>query len=317
MYKLTTIYRLYPFTGIVFILFSMQAIAEDCQVPPGSLLPDLQTVVPKQLGIQNAHQQEVLRFSNGIANLGEGPLWMEPEFPNEGTAPENINQKAFQIFSDAKIIEDDTVPADGIHALGRCEAGEFEFHPNHNHWHIDNVAQFKVCSESSFNKAKNNGTPGNCEPFTLATSTKVTFCLIDWYKLADNTTSSDESRNFFDCETEFQGISPEWVDQYHHSVDDQDIIITGIPEGYYYLMSTTNYAAVFIEEDYSNNSSWVRFIISRDSRGNPKLSVVGDACDDKEYVEQIEQSVENLIPAQPERWKTMVEDMCGGKKTNK
>ncbi len=305
------------FIGIFIMGAASAATAAECIIPPGTLLPDLQTVVPGHLGIQNAHQQEVLRFSNGIANLGAGPLWMEPEFPNDDAPPEELNQKAFQVFSDSRIIEDDTVPADGVHALGRCEAGEFEFHPTHNHWHIDNVAQFKVCSEASFDTAKNNGNPGDCVPVTAATSTKVTFCLIDWYKLADNSTGSDESRNFFDCETEFQGISPEWVDQYNHAVDDQDINITGIAVGSYYLVSTTNYVGVFEEQNLDNNSSWVRFDLTRKSNGNPKIVIVEDACDDVVHLAQIQQSVEFLIPGQPERWPTMVDHMCGGKPTNR
>lgn len=38
------------------------------------LYPDLRTVVPLHLGLQNQQQQEILRFSNGIANVGAGPL---------------------------------------------------------------------------------------------------------------------------------------------------------------------------------------------------------------------------------------------------
>ena len=46
------------------------------------LLPDLQTVIPLHLQIQNAHQREILRFSNGIANTGIGDLRLRPEFPD-------------------------------------------------------------------------------------------------------------------------------------------------------------------------------------------------------------------------------------------
>jgi hypothetical protein len=38
---------------------------------PG-LLPDIRTVVPRHLGIQNQQQHDYLRFSNGIANTGAG-----------------------------------------------------------------------------------------------------------------------------------------------------------------------------------------------------------------------------------------------------
>ena len=47
-------------------------------------LPDLVTMIPQQLQIVNpakGSKREVLRFSNGIANIGEGPWRMRPEFP--------------------------------------------------------------------------------------------------------------------------------------------------------------------------------------------------------------------------------------------
>lgn len=47
----------------------------------GGLLPNLQTVVPKHLQIQNEHQREIPRFTNGIANRGPGPWRMRPEPP--------------------------------------------------------------------------------------------------------------------------------------------------------------------------------------------------------------------------------------------
>src|ERR671914_2968003 len=54
---------------------------------PGStgvgLLPDMRTVVPSHLQLVNEHQQETLRFSNGIANTGAGPWALRPDPPLE------------------------------------------------------------------------------------------------------------------------------------------------------------------------------------------------------------------------------------------
>src|SRR5215207_8095259 len=47
----------------------------------GGLYPDLQTVVPRHLGVQNTAQREYLRFANGIANTGPGHLRMRPDPP--------------------------------------------------------------------------------------------------------------------------------------------------------------------------------------------------------------------------------------------
>src|SRR5687767_5724325 len=54
---------------------------------PGGKLPDIQTVVPQHLNLVNEHQREVLRFSNLIANTGDGPWRMRPEFPLAGSNP--------------------------------------------------------------------------------------------------------------------------------------------------------------------------------------------------------------------------------------
>jgi hypothetical protein len=54
------------------------------QIPANAKLPDLMTMIPQQLQIVNPakdSKREVLRFSNGIANIGEGPWRMRPELP--------------------------------------------------------------------------------------------------------------------------------------------------------------------------------------------------------------------------------------------
>lgn len=217
------------------------------------LLPDMRTVVPKHLGIQNAQQREILRFSNGIANTGAGEWRMRPEFPL-GTTHET--QDAIQEIRDAdgNIVDEKTV-------------SQFQFHEQHNHWHIDAVALFEVRKESP---TKGSVVGGN--------SIKTTFCLIDWYKLDDNSPTTD--RVFFECSGAFQGISQGWVDQYHQATEGQQLDITGVPVGDYFLVSTANPDGNFIEADLKNNSAWVKFRLSRDSEGNAKIEVLDHSpCD--------------------------------------
>ena len=79
---------------------------------------------------------------------------------------------------------------------------------------------------------------------------------------------------FFDCYTSFQGISSGWVDQYHQSTEGQQLDLTGVPDGTdYYLVSTANYARIFTETDYTNNTAWVKFTLSSESNGNRKVTV--------------------------------------------
>ena len=67
--------RVFLFSILISIgfLFSVSlAINVDAAKKTLGLYPDLQTVVPLQLQIVNQDQREILRFSNGIANTGNG-----------------------------------------------------------------------------------------------------------------------------------------------------------------------------------------------------------------------------------------------------
>lgn len=212
------------------------------------LYPDLRTVVPQHLNLVNEHQRTILRFSNGIANTGDGPWALRPDFQ-----PEVVN--AIQEIRDA----DGNVVREHL-------ASTFQFHEAHNHWHIGDIALFEVRA----------GSPTG--PVVGGNSIKVTFCLIDWYKLEDN--SPTKEREFFDCYTSYQGISVGWVDQYHQATDGQALDLTGVPSGTYYLVSTANYAGKFLEKDLTNNTAWTSFELYRDSNGNMKVRVVGHSpCD--------------------------------------
>ena len=60
--------------------------------------------------------------------------------------------------------------------------------------------------------------------------------------------------------------------------DGQQVDLTGVPNGTeYYLVSTSNADRVFLEQDYTNNTAWVRFTLSQSSNGNRKVTVTGNS----------------------------------------
>ena len=227
------------------------------------LYPDLRTVVPTHLGIQNQQQREILRFSNGIANTGPGPWRMRPE-PPPGSDTQVTNGVQEILDADGAVVLEQVVST-------------FEYHPAHNHWHIGDVALFEV------RKARDNGHGGDIGGVVTndrgeAQSIKTTFCLIDSYKLDDNAPTKE--RGYWDCYTSYQGISPGWADQYHQATVGQQLDLTGAPEGVYYLVSTSNPAGVFLETDPANNTAWTSFRLRRDSEGNPKITLIDhSACE--------------------------------------
>jgi len=239
---------------------------------PDGLLPDLQTAVPHHLQIQNTGGREYLRVSNAIANRGQGPWHMHSE-----------NQLSETGGTTTAVQDVWTTWAGPSDPNGRIacsfEASTFAFHPEHNPWHIGDVALFE------FRLAADNGTGGSLGSVYVndlgqAQSFKTTFCLIDWVKVDDNARTPERTYWACDRTAPYQGISVGWMDQYHQSLQGQEIDITGAPAGIYYLVSTANDSAEFIESNYDNNRAWVSLRITRDSKGNAKFTLISHSpCD--------------------------------------
>lgn len=219
----------------------------------GGLYPDMRTVVPRHLQLVHSNGRDILRFSNGIANTGAGPWAIRPFF--DLTVEPPVTRAIQEIRN-----------SDGEVVLEHG-AGEYVFHPTHNHWHIGDVAQFEIHAPSL------DPEDGPSEDVLGENSVKVTFCLIDWYALEGNSPTSE--REFWDCSRSYQGVSAGWVDQYHHATPGQDLDLTGVADGTYYLVSTANPEGVFLEADYTNNTAWTRFELYTSGKGNRKIVVTG------------------------------------------
>ncbi len=243
------------------LLIVLPGLAGKPSVSGTALYPDLRTVVPQHLNLVNEHQREILRFSNGIANTGGGPWAMRPDPPLDQAT--DFTTAIQEIRSNGSLYKCGTQPkqvTDCYTVVQEFPTSRFEFHPAHNHWHMGDVALFEV----------RKGSPTG--PVVGGNSIKTTFCLIDWYKLDDNSPASE--RVFFDCYSSYQGISVGWVDQYHQATSGQEVDLTGVPNATdYYLVSTANAERVFLEQDYTNNTAWVKFTLSQTSNGNRKVTV--------------------------------------------
>jgi Lysyl oxidase len=242
--------------AIAFAFIPVLALASGAiggKTPPAGtgLLPDLQTAVPHHFTVQNQQQRETLRFSNLIGNDGAGDLRLHPE-----SNPVTGITTGFQ----------DLLDASG-NVVSSQPVSEFVFHPQHNHWHITEVALFEI------RVGLDNGTGGRYGAVFANQSIKTTFCLIDWIQLEGNSPTGD--RNYFECAPDaLQGISAGWGDQYHHALEGQELEITGAKPGVYYLVSIANPQGNFIETDKTNNTAWTSFKLTRDSNGNAKIAEI-------------------------------------------
>ena len=236
--------------GVVLAIGGTIALAGKSSASAGGLLPDFASAIPHHFTVQNTGQEEFLRFSNGVANIGAGPFQIRPE-----NNPTTLITTGFQEVLDAS----------GAVAFDQA-VSEFVFHPAHNHWHITAVALYDVRT------ALDDGTGGSWGGIAGGQSLKTTFCLIDWIKLEGN--SNNNGRSYTECKpTARQGLSVGWVDQYHHSLEGQEVKITGIPAGIYYLVTTANPDGNFLETTPSNNTAWTSFRLTRAS-GNAKITEI-------------------------------------------
>ena len=215
-------------------------------------IPDLREAVPQQIGLQNDHQKSYLRISTSIANTGNGQWQMKAVVPATPDLPQLAEQQLLH--------------SDGSLAFSAI-VSQFEYHPAHKHFHIASVSEYQLFTASG---------PSDVNPFdgvdTGIGSEKVTFCLIDWVKISDN--SPNTERAYSACDGEFQGVSPGWMDQYHQDLEGQELEVTNLPTGYYFLVLTANPEHHFIESDFSNNSAWVLLKYINDNKGNPKFEII-------------------------------------------
>ena len=228
--------------------------------PSEAILPDITPGIPKHLNIHNQQQMEWLRFTNTWNNIGAGALEFEPIFPDPN-ADEGTTQDAFQNLYDEE--GNFGMPTEKIWT---DVVSQFEFHAAHNHWHIGNIGEFSI-------RVDDNGSPGTIAQDVNGddiASVKVGFCIADVYKYnGDNSPTSQ--RIYWDCEVGLQGIQPGWADQYHQSVEGNEINITDLPNGTYFLVHKWNPAGSFVDADDSNDESWMKFELSDDENGNRKI----------------------------------------------
>jgi hypothetical protein len=229
---------------------------ESAQTSVG-LYPDLQVVVPQHLAIQRTEGEELLYFSNGIANRGAGPLRLRADpYPEDVTT----TPLAIQEVLDA-----------GGRVVERQVVGGFVYSAEHAHWHLGDVARFEI------RVALDGGKQGRWGDL-VAERPKETMCLLDFYKLDDP--AAPAKGEYAECAPQVQGISPGWVDQYFKVIPGQQLAIGGLPAGTYYLISTANPAGRLLERPADNNTAWVSFELVREPGSAPRLVLIGHSpCD--------------------------------------
>ena len=172
-----------------------------------------------------------LRFDTAIVNVGAGPLEMR-----------GARRNRRQPMLGQQIIYGERGGKQQV-ALG-----EWEYHDEHSHWHVLNVAEYRLLDS--------RGNP-------VGEVKKVSYCLVDNRRLYPRLARSPRSRQYRGCSTSRRalklrtGISVGWADIYDRSVYDQWIDITDVPPGDYTLVNVANPLGTLMESDTSNNTTTV------------------------------------------------------------
>ena len=210
-----------------------QPVATPGTADPDLLLPDLQALPPEELAVETDARDGTrkIRFSTTTINRGEGPLDMRGAF-NPATGRTRATQRIVSRVADGVV---------------ERVAGEFVFHPGHDHWHFESFTEFELWTYR----------PGGELERQLATTGKMTFCVMDTSRIASPPPGAPTRGAYGGCGRDTQGISAGWGDTYRASTPGQELDIRGVPDGRYAIRSTADPENRLLETDDTNNSSIV------------------------------------------------------------
>jgi hypothetical protein len=223
--------------------------------------PDLITRPPTNVRLDRGGKGSAtgvrrLFFANTIGNIGQGPLELRAE-NNSTTGTTDAIQEIYT----------HTGPAGGggpkggtaMTLVSSSIVGTFAFHPAHNHWHMDDFAQYELRTING------DGSTGS----VVASTDKVSFCMID----TDTINSAIEHFRMglsHSCgQNARQGIRVGMGDTYSASLPDQFIDVTTVPDGTYRLVSVADPNTAerpggrLIELNDANNAASVDVVITR------------------------------------------------------
>ncbi|MDQ1705519.1 MAG: hypothetical protein QOF18_1885 [Frankiaceae bacterium] len=225
---------------------------------PGGL-PDLAALPARDLRVEhNADDgHDYLDFAATIWNRGPGP--MDVEGFRRGDTPTMVATQF--IYRNGRSVRSAVI-------------GKFEFdtRPGHNHWHLQDFAQYDVLSL--------NGD-------RLVRSSKQSFCLAPTdpinLTLPGALWQPDKVGLFSACPSDQsiwlrETLPAGWGDTYVQGVAGQSFDITGLANGKYLIRVTTNPFFRILETTFNNNTSLVKIRLGGDpgARTVQRLGVVAN-----------------------------------------
>jgi hypothetical protein len=180
-----------------------------------------------------------LAFSNGTPNIGTGPLYLYGILPALTDSTQLVMQRIFR--SDGTYYDD--------------TAGTFIYHPTHNHIHFEDWCIYRL----------REILPGDGVGAIVASSPKTSFCVLDLVVYNSSLPGFSSAPYFNSCTGTTQGLSVGWLDIYTKSLPGQNIDITNVPPGVYWLESEADPDNHIHEADETNNIARIKVTIGGSS----------------------------------------------------
>jgi hypothetical protein len=193
------------------------------------LLPDLIVVEQDLLDhdLVTDGNRVLLRFSTATANVGPGPVHLVGILPPLPSGNQRVNQRIF-------------LSGGGFRDR---EAGQFEFHPTHNHVHVEDWTIYRLREHLE------GGEVGEI----VVEGEKTSFCLMDSKVHLPELPAAPSAPVYKTCGGTVQGISAGWADLYHKRLYGQNLDVKGLPHGTYWLEVEVDPERRILEEDEDNN----------------------------------------------------------------
>ena len=211
-----------------------------------TLMPDIiikkDDLYDNQIGTDVVPGRRHLKVTVTTPNIGDGKLYLYGVLPANGDGTQDIRQRVYR--SDGSFFD--------------RLAGKFVYHPGHDHIHVENWTQFRLRTVN----------PDSSVGPVVAEGAKTSFCVLDLSVYDSSLPGYNSSGQFHSCSGTVQGLTVGWADTYSKDLEGQNIDITDVPDGTYWLEAEADPLLRILEKRETNNISRVLVTIGAPESAN-------------------------------------------------
>jgi dipeptidyl aminopeptidase/acylaminoacyl peptidase len=236
----------------------------DWSVVPASRqrLPDLDQQAPRDLQVSWSNGRYKLGFTSSTDNIGLGPIWIRGARDGRRRTMEAMQLVSF---------------GDGVQTLPRVGTMRFSVSGSHRHWHLLRFQSYELRRAGNFR--------------LVVTDRKSGFCLLDrWGRTLKRVRRLPRAHFLGNCAQGHpeahkveHGTSVGFTDRYPAHFHGQNLDVTSVRAGRYWLVHRANPFGRLRELDYENNDAAVLIRLNwPDGRQNAPTVRVLRSCQDAE-----------------------------------